>query len=780
MAKQPEKNPGSQTRQPSSAGLEKLREQKPFSLPPLAGWMAVVALVVLTLIFHSSILFGDHFLWEDFIEQEFPFRTLAATSLAHGIIPHWDPYIFGGMPFMADIQTAFWYPTNLLQSLFVSGGYLSPVVMEWFILLHYAVAGIGMFYFSKRLFDLDEWSALFAGIAYAFSGFIVAQAIHQMIVYQIAIFPFVALCFLRGFDSWKYAFGGGLLLATMYLAGHPQSTLYLTFFLACFAVYELVYRARAKDLSQPLSAAVVIRMALPVLIAVGIFAVQLLPSQELAGLSRREVMTFEKSVEGSISWGNLLTLILPRLFGVTDAAREAKVQYWNGAYYLSWETAIYIGIFPLFFGLIAAFTSLKRKYVPLLAGMSIFAILFSTGDHFFLYRIFFSLPLFNVLRTPARMMMVFQFAMSALAGLGLHEAMKATKPKWGGSSGQAVRGLILLVWVVALAGLISARSFLAGAAPEADESIKWAASLAALPVLALLGVTLAHYYGKLQGFAVGAIAIAVTIIELFNYGMSLNAGPEDPRTAFRGQEKLVEMLKQDQAKELSRARTRMGGQMLVKRNQGAYDKLQLIEGYNPLVLQRVSPETANPDVSADLMNIKWSILALPGNQVDFRERPSVLPRVKMYYSAVVKSDEDARAMLKSDASFDYRNKILLEEQPLLPPGPCDTQAVSKVTSYSENAISVHVKTASNGVLFLSEVYYPAWKAYVDGKPAKVMRAFTTLRAIEVPQGDHTVEMRYESDAFQKGSMISLVSLIVAVGGLAFFSITERKKHRAEA
>src|SRR5439155_14608848 len=116
-----------------------------------------------------------------------------------------------------------------------------------------------------------------------------------------------------------------------------------------------------------------------------------------------------------------------------------------------------------------------------------------------------------------------------------------------------------------------------------------------------------------------------------------------------------------QAKELSRARTRMGNQMLVKRNQGAYDKLQLIEGYDPLVLQRVSPDMANADASADLMNIKWSIVG--GAQAGFGMRPTYLPRVRLYYQADVLPDSQALAKLKTDSAYDYRNRIMLEEQP---------------------------------------------------------------------------------------------------------------------
>ena len=738
-------------------------------------WQVVLIFLGLTLIFHSAILFGGKFLWEDFVEQEFPFRTLAASSLAHGIVPHWDPYVFAGMPFVADVQVAFWYPFNMLQALFVSGNYLSPVVMEWFILLHFAVAGFGMYWFSKTMFEIDDWSAIFAGIAYGFGGYIAAQSIHQMIVYHIALFPFVAYFFLRGIDSWKHAIAGGLVLGTMYLAGHPQSTLYFTFFLALLAVYEMVHRARHK--SGELNLQTILRMALPVAIGFGIFAIQFLPSQELANLSRRETITYQNSLDGSLTWGHILTFVMPRLFGLTNGAQNAKVPYWNGPYYLSWETAIYIGVLPLFFAIMAGLLARKKKYVPFFAGMALLAVSFALGDHFFVYRIFFDLPLFDKFRTPARMMMLFSFAASALAGVGLSDALKRVGTKWGERKGLLVRAVLVLPWLMAIAGMLHATTFLAGAPEGANASIAWAASMATFPILAMLALTGLHYFGKLRGDLLAFLVIAVTVIELFNYGMSINDSPEDPRAAYREQPALVAMLQKDQTKELSRARTRLGDEMILKRNQGAYDRIQLTEGYDPLVLQRVFPNMAAPHASMNLMNVKWSIT--PGPHPGFAMRPNYLPRVKLYYQADILPDSQALTKLKTDTAYDYRNRILLEQPLEFPLGAPDPAGTASVIHYGDNKITARVKTTSNAMLFFSEVYYPAWKAYVDGKPVRLYRAFTSLRAVEVPAGSHIVTLRYESSAFAIGSRITILTLLLSLGALIVLLIRERRSKPAK-
>ncbi|HEY6170749.1 MAG TPA: YfhO family protein [Candidatus Kapabacteria bacterium] len=739
---------------------------QPVSLPKLSGLVAIGIIAILVGIFYSGHLFGGSFLWEDFVEQEFPFRTLAASSLASGTIPHWNPYVFCGMPFLADIQVAFWYPMNMVQSLFVSDGHLSPVVMQWFIILHYIVAGVGMFFLVKKVFKTDDWSALFAAIAYAFSGYLTMQIIHQMIVYQLALFPFIVLCIIQGFDSLKYAIAGGLLLGVMYLAGHPQTTLFLTLFLGALVLYEIGYRLRGKG-EEKLSATTVLAMVIPFVIAVGIFAIQLLPSQELAGLSKRDVMTFENSVGGGrLSFGSLFTLIMPRLFGLTDAMRQAKVPFWNGEYFLSWETAVYIGVLPLLFGVLASLVARKKKYVALFCGMSLFAFLFSLGDNFFLYKIFFSLPIFDRLRTPARMMMVATFALSALSGVGLSMFLRNEIEEKKRSFSLIVGGLIGAAWVAGIAGIISASSFLNGAPAEANASISWAAGLAAFPVIAALVITFLVWKNMIKGVALASIVIGVTLIELFMYGMPVNKSSDDPRSAFRDQPdqtQVVEMLKKEQAQELSRANIRLGGASLLKRNQGAYDRIQLLEGYNPLVLAEFAPQCASSMMTMDLLNIKWRIIG-----GGFAPTTTYLPRAKMYYTLDVRSPEDAKQVLKTDSTYDYHSKLLLEEEPSLAIGQVDSVSSTKIVRYEMNEIEVKVSTKANGMLFLSEVNYPAWKATVDGKDAKIYKAFTTLRAVEVPAGEHTVIMRYESDAFKTGSMISLATLILSLGGLGFF------------
>jgi hypothetical protein len=140
------------------------------------------------------------------------------------------------------------------------------------------------------------------------------------------------------------------------------------------------------------------------------------------------------------------------------------------------------------------------------------------------------------------------------------------------------------------------------------------------------------------------------------------------------------------------------------------------------------------------------------------ENREALSRAWIVHSArQVRSREEALDLL-SVGQVDPRETALLEEAPpemSRPENPSADQA--SVTEYEANRIELETITEAPGLLVLSEVYYPAWKAYVDGRPAPVYATDHLLRSVPVPEGEHTVELRYESWTLRAGIAISLVT-----------------------
>jgi uncharacterized membrane protein YfhO len=81
------------------------------------------------------------------------------------------------------------------------------------------------------------------------------------------------------------------------------------------------------------------------------------------------------------------------------------------------------------------------------------------------------------------------------------------------------------------------------------------------------------------------------------------------------------------------------------------------------------------------------------------------------------------------------------------------------------------------MLVVSETFYPAWRAYIDGHPAHIYVADYMFRAVAVPAGEHQVEMRYKSASFQLGLLVSATTLILVSIVAAYFLCLRPGQHR---
>jgi len=125
--------------------------------------------------------------------------------------------------------------------------------------------------------------------------------------------------------------------------------------------------------------------------------------------------------------------------------------------------------------------------------------------------------------------------------------------------------------------------------------------------------------------------------------------------------------------------------------------------------------------------------------------------------------------LLRSGTFDHVNSVILEQQPGIAPETDAAPGASQVhiSGYGLNRIDIEVTTEKPGLLVLSEIHYPCWKATVDGAAAPLYRADYALRAIEVPAGTHRVACFYDDASFRTGRTISLVALLLTLCALGF-------------
>ncbi len=82
------------------------------------------------------------------------------------------------------------------------------------------------------------------------------------------------------------------------------------------------------------------------------------------------------------------------------------------------------------------------------------------------------------------------------------------------------------------------------------------------------------------------------------------------------------------------------------------------------------------------------------------------------------------------------------------------------------------ESSVNGLAVFSEIYYPkGWHAFIDGKETTILRTDYVLRALEIPQGKHVIEFKFEPRAYRVGNKITLASswlvLLVTLGCLGW-------------
>jgi uncharacterized membrane protein YfhO len=120
-------------------------------------------------------------------------------------------------------------------------------------------------------------------------------------------------------------------------------------------------------------------------------------------------------------------------------------------------------------------------------------------------------------------------------------------------------------------------------------------------------------------------------------------------------------------------------------------------------------------------------------------------------------------------NFDYRDALVLEK-----PSPISPQAgegTVEIVSYKPNEVIIKTKADQPKLLFLSDNWYPGWKAKVDEEEVEILRANYTFRAVPLGPGEHMVKFYFDSFVFKIGFLISVFSL-----GIMLFVLFRKVKY----
>lgn len=755
------------------------------------NWVYILILGVICIVFFSNIILGRAHFWEDQIFQEFPKRVFARDSFLSLRFPHWNPYTFSGMPFFAAMQAGVLYPFNVILSLLPLGNTLFWYVIQLFVVLHFFFAGISMFFYLRNR-KLTHNASLFGSIGYMLCGFFVTHLVHPMMLNMLVWLPLILLFMEKGIQETKIHFCiiSGLILGFSTLAGHPQITFYEFLFLGNYGLYLWIISERKVHHAVLLSVIF--------LIGIGIALVLLLPAVELSKQSVRTAWTYEQASEGSLSFAQLLTFLTPKVFGAFTGSNETVPRFWlpgpSNGYYTYWDTCSYAGIAILVLALIQLRNIKKTPFLKFALIWGIISLSIALGSHFFVYKFLFHfVPGFGQFRAPARIMFTWNLLLPILAAMTFDQlsSVKITQYKK------------MLVILLTAAAFIGGFIFLGGLKsfwPVAMENalISRYASiqggilllnvvLFALPVILLMNNKISEPYAHVS-------LIAVLIIDLFIFGTNHHSVKQYSAPSYYSQGKeLVHAVRQEQKNEIFRVSMRQfilddqdevgrqSGLMILKRNQGMIDKVHMIEGYDALNLyRRIPPAKSKAQFNRflTLLNVKYYInpdYTNTGSPLILRNQ-NTLSHAKMFYAAKCFENDSLVKEYMINNEYDYENVLLLSDKPSLPlPSEhSDIPHTVTIKKYTPNSIHIDVTTEENGLLWISEIWYPAWKGYVDKKETKIFCADYSFRALEIPKGTHTVELRYESLHFKFGLFLSLITVIFSFGYLTLAYLKKNK------
>jgi hypothetical protein len=451
-------------------------------------------------LFFSPVLFYDALL------------TPQGPGLGDGLLYHltffqspkllWDPLLAAGFPMTADPQVLAWYPPSVLLSLI-------PGAWNAFVVSAYVMAGCFTYGYVHTLTG-SRLAGLLSGITYSMCGFMFAHMGHTTIIHVAAWLPLIVW----SLEELRRGGGRGWLLLTSVsvacnvLAGHMQIVVYS---LAVAAAYAIVLGWTAPAGRRRFY----LLSALGLALGLGLAALQILPTIELAGLSTRTEFLFSDFISYSLPLKQIPLLLFPAVFG-------GLPHYGSTPYFGDWnltELTGYVGLLPLVLAAVGLYVSRRKAVSIFWASVAVLAFLLALGSLTPLASLAYHLPVINRFRAPARHLIEASFAVSVLAGIGVGAILRREATRrlilTTVAAGACVMGAGLLV-------LLSSRmSQYASAKGVARlDALPWSNSAVGTPLLIFLaGAIVMLYWLKEPASRVRrGLLLSVLILDLASFG----------------------------------------------------------------------------------------------------------------------------------------------------------------------------------------------------------------------------------------------------------------------
>jgi hypothetical protein len=771
--------------------------------------LAIAFLIALITIFFSRELFTDSTLVTYRLSGAFPWRTeatpeqlaepsvtsdctfsylprrvFATRMIRQGEVPLWNPHQFCGTPFLANYQSGVFYPVNL--ALYPVDPYQQ---MDLYIYIHFLVAAVFTYLLARRL-GISLGGGLVSAIAFTFSGFMATRYGQPTFISTAAYIP-ALLFFGEGLVQKPSLKRAGMLAASLamcILAGFPQLVFLSVYSLVVYMILRVFLKRGAVRRDR---AVVFGLLALSILVGVLISAFQLLPTYELSTFSYRKALSYEMILSSAHHRLAALKYFIPDSLGhpldtdvgvVSKGLKKVDISYGFNQNYVS--TTGYVGVLTLILVLMALVRP-RRKMVPfiVLGGLALLTV-FGTP----VLRLFYSvLPGFKFSRVD-RIVVIYMLSASVLAGFGFDHGAglrsASRRARLIAPAAFAVFAVILGIWLRTSGAEVIVHG--AGGVVGLDLFGPYVAGkAAAFMLMAVIGsvfLMLASFRPmSIKAFL--TVAVCLLIVDLLPFAARFKVS--QPSGGVLPPSQYVDEL----PAKTGRSRIVKFGADVLPASTPTILEVDDIHGYNALnvnhyieVLGAVDPSVIATENAAlrrrigplssrealqspllDMMNAAHilTVMRLEGGVQAVRfGNDGVLPRAYLVGGARFFGTYDEVLDYMKTGEFDPRGEVLLVGESGAGPDSAGSAGRVSMASYGPQQVMMGVDAARDCYLFMSDTFYPGWRATIDGEEVPVLRANYAFRALSVPEGKHEVVMVYESTPFLIGIILSIAGIVL--------------------
>ncbi len=698
------------------------------------------ALVVLAhLAFFWPVVGGGAYLPRggDLWGQLYPVWAFVAAEVRQGRFPLWNPRLLGGDPIIAEGQFGLLNPLN--GPLFALHPLPAEVVL-WRAMLPALWAGLGMLHLlsQSRWLRVSPPAAMAGSLAYMFSSPFVVHLGHPQIGDGMAWFPWA----LRGLEQamrpgkptrWLR---GGVPVALTALSGYGQVVSYA---LIGVALGVLLLPGPGFLLQRWLRGMGALTLGLALAAPLGIPALERLPLTERAVVPPAQRRGYELALE------DLLDLISPLIHGRNAA------EWWSSGRGRV-ETG-YVGVVALGLAISGALRFPRGRAGGLLLALGLLGLGLGFGRASPLYQLLSFLPVFDWAWKTARAVFLLSFALAALAAWGLEQQWR-----WGWDT----RG----AWMIlgGMAGAVPlALSIVPMGAPR--ERAAFGLSLAGLWTLGLLGalristrwsrwIPLALLFGEHLLLGATAEADRRSPLEGFDHPEALAFLRRDPGWFRVDVDPAAWPLWPPGALQVAGFDTPLGS--------GNPMSLRAFPALYWMIPHRVAP-------AYRMLGVKYIVVPKgqpPGGegiwpvfigdpQVDIHLHTGALPRAWLVYrTEVVRTQAEALPRVLAP-DFAPERVAVVEGGPRL---NGEGRGRIELLRVEPDRLELKVETDGPALLVLSEVFYPGWRARLDGQPVPIHRVNFAFRGVFIPPGSHHLVMVFRPASLALGLAIAAAAI----------------------